>query len=59
MVDKTLSRNQATRKGTESLIIDIQEPRRTIENAFGILAARWRILLTPIRASAESVQKYV
>ena len=33
--------------------------RKTIGNAFGILAACWRILLSPIRAGVESVEKYV
>ena len=33
--------------------------RRVIENAFGILVARWRIFLTPIRASVDNVEKYV
>ena len=33
--------------------------RRTIENTFGILAARWRIMLKPIRASVENVEKYI
>ena len=32
--------------------------RRVIENAFGILSARWRIFHKPIRASIDNVEKY-
>ena len=33
--------------------------RRVIENCFGILSARFRILQKPIRASVENVEKFV
>lgn len=33
--------------------------RRTIENAFGIMTSRWRILNNPINASVENIEKYV
>ena len=33
--------------------------RRVIENAFGILLARWRIYNTPIQAKPENVEKIV
>jgi len=33
--------------------------RRTIENAFGIMTSRWRILNTPINASTENIEKYI
>lgn len=32
--------------------------RRTIENAFGVLSARWRIFHTPIRAKIENAEKF-
>ena len=37
----------------------LSRARRTIENAFGILSARWRIFHTPIRANIENIEKYV
>ncbi|XP_067950631.1 uncharacterized protein [Watersipora subatra] len=33
--------------------------RRTIENSFGIMSARWRIFRRPIRAAIETVDKIV
>ena len=37
----------------------LSRARRTIENAFGIYAARWRIFRRPIRAMPETVDRIV
>ena len=37
----------------------LSRARLATENTFGILAARWRIFYTPIRASEENVEKCI
>ena len=37
----------------------LSRARLATENTFGILAARWRIFCTPIKASEENVEKYI
>ena len=45
----------------EQMILNysLSRARRTIENAFGILSACWRIFHTIIRANIEYIEKYV
>ena len=37
----------------------LSRARRTVENTFGILAAKWRIYRRPIKASVETVEKII
>ena len=37
----------------------LSRARRTIENAFGILSAKWRIFRRPIRASPDTVESII
>ena len=37
----------------------LSRARRTIENAFGILAAKWRIFRRPIRGSPDTVERII
>ena len=37
----------------------LSRARRVIENAFGILAARWRVLMQPLQTSSENAETIV